>query len=148
MRNGSTIETVGAWVALTLAGALAAHAVPDPCLLTVTEARELGGTDTVQAGGRAETCTYMTSNASPRLTISVFAAEAPSSQEILAQLEDGERYTARKNGRARTWVAADKLEGWVQSGDVLASVSASGEANGKRRRKLELTVYRISEKLR
>ena len=144
MKNGATL---GSWSAILLcaAGALAA---PDPCLLTVAEARELGGSDTSQAGGSATTCTYLAADSSPRLSISVHSASAAESQATLGQLADRERFTERKNGRARTWVAADKLEGWVLSGEVLASVSAAGEWSGKRRRRLELTVYKISEKLR
>jgi hypothetical protein len=144
MRNGATI---GWWstIFLCAAGALAA---PDPCLLTVAEARELGGTDTSQAGGSATTCPYLASDSSPRLSISVLPAGGAEGQAKLGQLADRELFTERKNGRARTWVAADKLEGWVLSGEVLASVSAAGEWSSKRRRRLELTVYKISEKLR
>jgi hypothetical protein len=134
--------------ALALGEVSAATAVPDPCLLTLTEARQLGGSDIVQAGGGALTCDYLAADAAPRLSISVLDAAAPEAQQALSRLADTEGYTEKKRGKMRTWIAADRLEGWVLAGDVLASVSATGESSSKRHRQLELAVFTLSEKLR
>ena len=143
LRTGRRIA--GTWLAGVTAVALASQ---DPCLLTLPEARELGGSDTTVAGGGGKTCNYLSADSSPRVTIALFDPQAEDGKAALALLADAEKFAEKKNGKVRTWIAADRLEGWVLSGEVLASVSAPGEASSKRKRKLELAVFHLTEKLR
>jgi hypothetical protein len=140
---------VASWLVLSgLVLARAAGAAPDPCLRTLAEARELGGSDTVQAGGGGAACDYLAADSTPRLRIALFDAGSAEAAAALARLGDRERYEERKSGKARTGIAAEGLEGWVLAGQVLASVTAPGEVSAERRRRLELTLFCITEKLR
>lgn len=139
------------WLTVTLLPL--ASAVPllaqDPCLLTLSEARELGGGEIAQASGDARRCSYVTGAGEQRLSIEIFSIDAQEAQSRLEELGDSARYTSRQKGRVTLWVSRDdELAGWVRRGERLAAVRASGEASAKRRRALEHALFRAAERLR
>lgn len=144
-RIGIVSWTVASAVALA---APAAAAVDDPCILSVSEAREVGGADTVQAGSDRDTCTYRSSSSEPRLSIELVAPTTPEGQERLRRLEDDSRFSSRKQGKATTWTAKDDLVGWVLEGETFVEVRVEGrKPDRKVKRSLELALFKISEKL-
>jgi hypothetical protein len=142
--------SVSAWALAALAtGAVSsAQAIDDPCLLSVSEAREVGGAETVQAGSDRATCVYRTASSEPRLSIELVASGEPEGQSRLRQLEDESRYTSRKQGKARTWIAKDALVGWVQEGEMFVEIRVEGrEYERKSKRSLEMALFRIADRL-
>lgn len=152
MTTGRSRACIRAW---TVAVAAVAAGVPgwpaavaDPCILSVSEAREVGGADTVQAGSDRSTCTYRSSSSEPRLSIEVVAPATQEGQQRLSQLDDDSRFTSRKQGKATTWLAKDALVGWVLEGETLVEVRVEGrEPDRKVKRSLELALFKITEKL-
>jgi hypothetical protein len=123
-------------------------AVEDPCILSVSEAREVGGPETVQSGSDQATCTYRTSSSEPRLSIELVASASEQGQARLRELTDQARFTSRKQGKATTWLAQEQLVGWVLEGETFVEVRVEGrEPDRKVRRSLERALFRISEHL-
>jgi hypothetical protein len=144
-RFGIASWTFAGAVALAMPGLAA---IDDPCILSVSEAREVGGADTVQAGSDRETCTYRSSSSEPRLSIELVAPATPEGQERLRRLEDGAQFASRKQGKATTWTAKDELIGWVLEGDTFVEVRVEGrKPDRKVKRSLELALFKITEKL-
>jgi hypothetical protein len=136
--------------ALSLAPLLVAPArAQDPCLLTLTEARELGGSKIDQAAGDARLCNYVTASGESHLSILIDDIASPDARVRLEELGDAARFTSRQKGKVTYWVSRDdELAGWVRRGELLAEVRADGEASAKRRRNLELALQRVGERLR
>jgi hypothetical protein len=121
----------------------------DPCLLTLTEARELGGSEITQAAGDGRRCSYVVKGGETRIAIDVGGVDSPAAQTRLEELGDASRYDSRQKGKVTYWLSrADELAGWVRRGERLAEVRSDGEASAKRRRLLEHALQRVGERLR
>lgn len=145
-----SVVTVWTMVAAAVSAGVPAWsvAVEDPCILSVSEAREVGGAETVQAGSDQDTCTYRTSSSEPRLSIELVASDSEQGQARLRELADEARFTSRKQGKATTWLAQERLVGWVLEGETFVEVRVEGrEPDRKVRRSLERALFRISEHL-
>jgi hypothetical protein len=136
------------WLPLVAAFAPPA-AAQDPCLLTLTEARELAGSDISQAGGDGRRCTYAVPSGESRLEIEIDAIASEAARARLEELGDAARFDSRQKGRVTYWLSrGDELAGWVRRGERLASLRSAGAASAKRRRLLEHALQRVGERLR